>query len=145
MIANPKIIFLSVTTNQQKIASICLHIQQHFIKNEAVMIWVSNDLAMQYLDDLLWKFPSDSFLPHVVSNIESREKIIISSVQKNLNQAKVLVNLSSTPCLNVEQFEYIYELYDETHPDKLHQSKQRHQAYLERNFSLISNGAFSSQ
>lgn len=131
----PNVIFLSITTNQQKIASICQHVQKHFDRSEPILILAPSEQAVQYLDDMLWKFPEDSFLPHEASQASSKEKIVITTVHQNLNQSKILMNLCPEPCPIAEQFETIYELYDQTHSDKVEQSKRRHEAYVQKGFN----------
>lgn len=132
----PNVIFLPVKTNQHKIGCICYSIQTHFAKGEAILIIAPSEQAVQYLDDLLWKFPDDSFLPHVVSQSPCKEKVVITTLSQNLNSAKILMNLCPESCSIAEQFEIIYELYDETHPEKLEQSKRRHQTYSQKSFNI---------
>lgn len=132
----PNIIFLPISSNQQKIGCICHHIQRHFDSGDTLLIIVPSEQAQQYLDDLLWKYPEDSFLPHVVSQAQCNEKIVITTLSQNLNNSKILMNLCPESCPIADQFETIYELYDETHPEKLEQSKKRHQAYVQKGFNI---------
>lgn len=135
----PQIIFLPIRTNQHKIESICQTIQKHFEAGDTFQILAPGMVAVQYLDDLLWKYPESGFLPHRASEIECKENIVITTQIKNLNGAKVLMNLCTNPCLIAEEFEILYELYDETQPDKFEQSKQRHQVYSQKGYSCIFN------
>jgi len=42
------------------------------------MILVPNIEAAQYVDSLLWKTPTDSFIPHVITQSTSSEWIVIT-------------------------------------------------------------------
>lgn len=133
----PKIIFLPVRTNQDKIENICQTVQKHFDRQDNLLIIAPSPVAVQYLDDLLWKNPLDSFLPHVTSQIECKDKVVITTITQNLNHAKILMNLCQEPCPIIEQFEIVYELYDETHQEKLEQSKRRRQIYIQKGYYQV--------
>lgn len=133
----PNIIFLPITTNQQKIECLCHNIQKHFDSGNSILIIVPSEQAVQYLDDLLWKYPEDSFLPHTAAQAQCTEKVVITTLSQNLNDSKILMNLCPEPSPIAEQFETIYEFFDETHPEKLEQSKRRHQAYSQKGFNIL--------
>lgn len=123
------IVFLRVADNGAKTARICNIVQQHFEHGDRVLIAVANDEVAGYVDQLLWRLPEESFLPHQIIRGHSDEKIAITTSKENYNKAKVLLNLcpDATPISN--QFEIVYELLDETHPDKLRLSHQRQKDY----------------
>jgi DNA polymerase III subunit chi len=125
----PKIIFLKIATNQQKIETICSCVQKHFENGDSVLILAPTTQAVQYLDDLFWKYPQESFLPHTAAQSPSKERIVITTLPQNLNNSKILFNLCPELCPLVEQFEIVYELEDGTHPEKLRQSQMKQQAY----------------
>lgn len=133
MTPTPKIIFLPVSTNQNKIGCICHHVHMHFDRGENILI-MAPEQALGYLDELLWKYPADSFLPHVVSKIPCKEKIVLTSSPVNLNEAQILINLCTDACPIADQFKMVYELYDETQPEKLELSRKRQQIYREKGY-----------
>lgn len=137
MKSNTKIIFLVVSSNSQKVGCICQHIQLHFNQGQSVLIVAPSVQAVEYLDDLLWKNPPDSFLPHLVSQDPIQEKVVITSLHENLNQASVLMNLCPQISPIAHQFDIVYELYDETQPEKLEQSKHRQKLYVEMGYATI--------
>lgn len=133
----PKIVFITVATNQEKISAISLQVQRHFEQEEPILILAPNEKAMQYLDDLLWMHPENSFLPHQIVNATSKEKIAITTLPQNLNQAKVLINVSPSICSIPEQFEMIYELYDKTSSEKMEQSQRRLETYQQKGLAVL--------
>lgn len=130
-----KVIFIPVSTNQNKISCICTTIQRHFEQGQSILIRVSNETAEKYVDNLLWKHPEESFLPHVATTVPTDDRVIITQDMKNLNNSSILFNLSTQPFLS-DEFEVIYELYDETHHEKLLQSQSRRRIYKENGFIL---------
>lgn len=120
-----KLIFLRVTDNQTKLRRITSIVQQHFVKGERVFIIVPNDKAASFVDELLWKMPEDSFLPHSTAPCSSNERVVITEGSENPNQATIAINLRSEPIKEYGQFEKIYELFDQTEKDKERQSKQK--------------------
>lgn len=126
---NPAIIFLRVTDTNTKIRRIVRTIQQHFLSGDSLIIFVPNQQAAEYIDSLLWRVPSDSFLPHTVANESCRDRVVITQGNSNINGAKVALNLTPKPCADHGTFEKIYELWDQTDGKKVQQSKDKMQEY----------------
>lgn len=126
---SPTIIFLKVADNQSKMALICDTVHKHFLAGEVVLLTVPNGDAANYLDQLLWKFPAESFLPHSVSEKASNDPVVITTGKSNPNNAVVLFNLLPDVNPGYNTFKVVYELFDETHPEKLRLSQQRQQIY----------------
>lgn len=125
----PMIIFLRVADNSAKTARLCTIVQQHFEHGDRMLITVANDEVAGYVDQLLWRLPEESFLPHQIVRGPSEEKIVITTGKENYNKAKVLLNLCPDASPISSQFQIVYELLDETHPDKLRLSQQRQRDY----------------
>jgi len=120
---------LKVKSNQEKLSKLCQTVKYHFDRHERLLIAVPNDEVARYLDNLLWRFPPESFLPHKVVSKESDFPIVITTTMENLNRASILINLlpgANPICL---QFDTIYEIYDETDPVKENLSRERLTAY----------------
>ena len=125
-----KVVFYSVKDNSTKLQFICNKAKEAFQHEKRLLIVVSNLEAAKYVDALLWRFPDDGFIPHVISDVATNEWITITTQEKqNVNQATCLLNLRQAPCSLYHQFEDIYEFYDETHPQKIEFSQKRIQFY----------------
>jgi DNA polymerase IIIc chi subunit len=92
------------------------------------LILAEDEKAVLYVDELLWKFPSTSFLPHVSSDKETSAFIAITRSRININQAKFAFNLCPTPLL-IEGIRLIYDFEDLTSPLKQQLSAIRFDAY----------------
>ncbi|NGX42575.1 MAG: hypothetical protein K940chlam7_00855 [Chlamydiae bacterium] len=121
----PTVIFLRVTDNQTKIQRLGATVQQHFERGNRILILVPNENAATFVNDLLWKQPKESFLPHAKSSEECQDRIVITTNQENLNDATIAINLCEDTITNREKFERIYELLDQTTASKEQQSRQK--------------------
>jgi DNA polymerase-3 subunit chi len=132
------ITFIQVKDNKSKIETICSTIAERYRLGEKVLIYVATEQAACYIDQLLWRSPEESFLPHSILDKPTNERIVITLLTQNLNQAENLFNLSPTVPPFYDQFRAVYELMDETDPAKLQASLQRKKEYeLERQTNVI--------
>ena len=123
-----RIVLFNVDSNQKKIHFLCETVKMHFEKKEPLLLFVSDDKGLTYVDELLWKVPEESFIPHIISAKETEEKIVITKLRENLNQAKYVFNLCPTPILQTK-FTIIYDFDDKTSPHKRMLSQKRFEAY----------------
>ena len=130
MKSNIRIFFLRVKDNASKLHQICTTIHHHFVKRERVLVAVPSHEAAIYIDQLLWKLPEESFLPHSIGNFPTQEPIAITTEKTNINGAEVVFNLTPGLCSQVELFKTVYELYDLTSKEKEALSKKKHDEYL---------------
>lgn len=128
--------FISVATNQEKITKICQYIQMHFDNKEKILIAVPSTEAANYLDNLLWKMPPESFLPHKIVETSSTASIIITTSPLNLNQAPVLFNLLPSVHPHYQDYKVIYEIFDATDPAKKEASQKKFTFYESHNHNL---------
>ncbi len=128
-----KITFYRVKDNTAKLTFICQKAQEAFQQEKRLLIAVPNLQAAQYIDQLLWRTPEESFMPHVVTDMPTQEWIAITlQEQVNVNQALRLLNLCPHPSSLYQQVEEVYDFYDETHPQKKELSEQRLRFYQEK-------------
>lgn len=134
-----KVIFYRVKDNSSKIQLICTKAQEAFQQEKRLLITVPNLQSAQYIESLLWRLPEDSFLPHVIADFPTTEWIAITLQEEhNVNQATRLLNLCSTVSPLYQQVDEVYELYDETHPQKIEFSQQRLNHYQTKNIQVLS-------
>ena len=110
--------------------------QSHFEKKEPFLILVEDSRSQQFVDELLWKIPETSFLPHIASDDPVKDLIAISKMKKNVNGARVAFNLCPTPLLIEGPFRIIYEFEDLTSPSKKSLSSLRFDAYKQAGFLI---------
>ena len=129
----PRVIFYRVKENATKIQLICKKGEEAFSQEKRLLIAVPNFQAAQYIEELLWRNPRESFMPHVVTDTPTSEWIAITMQnEKNVNQATRLLNLCTTPSPFYEHIKEIYEFYDASLPEKGELSEQRLQYYTSK-------------
>jgi DNA polymerase IIIc chi subunit len=124
-----RVIFLQVRENLIKLQRIVEISRAHFQKKEPILIFVEDEKAAQFVDELLWKMPETSFLPHIISEASTTEWVVITKGKKNLNQAKIAFNLCPQPLLIEGPFKTIYQFEDLTSSAKKNLSALRFEAY----------------
>lgn len=122
----PKVNFFYVKNNQAKLQWICTRASEAMKQETALLIMTPNEESATYIDQLLWRLPEESFIPHALIYGQTKELIAVTTVtNQNLNQARRLLYLCSHISPIYHQFEEIDELYDDTHPQKMEWSKKR--------------------
>ena len=129
-----RVIFFQVPDSQSKLKRIVETTQFHFRRKEPFLIFVEDEKGEKFVDELLWKLPVASFLPHVASD-QTQEMVAITKAKTNANGALFAFNLCPTPLL-LPGFKTIYEFEDLSAPNKTHLSSIRFQAYKDAQFSL---------
>lgn len=138
MIKKAKITFHHVKTNGAKIDFICSKVHEIFHQEKKLLIIAPNFEAAVYLDELLWRVPEESFIPHKIVDTFSSESIAITMQNhQNINQASYVLNLSSVPSPLYTEVEQIYELMDQTDPKKMEASQKRLQFYESHKLSIV--------
>ncbi|HEV8051477.1 MAG TPA: DNA polymerase III subunit chi [Parachlamydiaceae bacterium] len=124
-----RVCFIRVTDNASKLQKLCAMIHDHFIKKDKVLIVVPSTEAAKYIDQLLWRMPEESFVPHAIASGATKEQIAITTNLTNLNSASVLVNLLSNIHPNPGPVDLIYELLDLTSKEKEEISRKKQDNY----------------
>lgn len=132
--AKTQIIFLKVATPQAKQNKLCEIVHFHFEKGDRILISVPSIEVARYVDELLWRLPEESFLPHVIVESSIDESVVITIKSENLNHATIVFNLQGLDSSLAGEVDTIYELLDETHPEKLKASKGRLESYQKRGY-----------
>ncbi len=132
----PEVIFLSVQDNKSKLGKIMGVIYDHYVSGERVLVRLPDEKAVAFLDDHLWQVPNDSFLPHEVAYDKSDEAVVLTTANRNLNDATILVHLCPEPSAMALRYRCVYDLKDETNTVQLERSRERYKAYRERGFTL---------
>jgi DNA polymerase-3 subunit chi len=129
--------FLKVFSQADKMQAICTMAQRCFDEEKSILFFTASEEAAAYADLLLWRFPPESFLPHIRSESATQETIVITTAAQNINQAKILFNLSPLPAPHWELFPLIYELYDTSHSDKVNAAQQKMSFYNSRSCKVV--------
>jgi len=98
-----------------------------------VYLFSASDAQAATLDDLLWIFRQDSFIPHERYPLVGTEgsPVLIGTASPAEVNAQVLINFTLALPDGFERFERVVELVDQQ-PDVLAKSRERFKQYRER-------------
>jgi DNA polymerase IIIc chi subunit len=130
-----KVVLFQIKDVKSKLIKLLQISMHHFEKKEKLLIQVDNEISQKFVDELLWKSPIDSFLPHSSSDNMIEDFIVITKSKKNINQALYLFNLCQDVTSLDTSFKIIYDFDDYTTMTKQAFSQKRFLAY--KNASLL--------
>lgn len=99
----------------------------------SIYLLAASDAQAAALDDLLWTFRQDSFIPHERYPLagEDDSPVLIGTILPTDRTAQVLINFTEQLPEGFERYERVVELVDQT-PDVLAKSRERFRQYRER-------------
>ncbi|MCB1777213.1 MAG: DNA polymerase III subunit chi [Candidatus Competibacteraceae bacterium] len=102
----------------------------------AVYLFTTSELQAAALDDLLWTFRQDSFVPHerYPAASEDASPVLIGAAPPVEVNAQVLINCTEALPMGFEHYERVVELVDST-AEVLAKSRERFRQYRERGFN----------
>jgi DNA polymerase-3 subunit chi len=98
-----------------------------------VYIFTTSEAQAAALDDLLWTFRQDSFIPHERYPLAGEESspVLVGMAPPAEVDAQVLINFTDVLPEGFERFQRVVELVDQ-HPEGLVKSRERFRQYRER-------------
>lgn len=132
-----KTTFFQVKSLQEKLDRITTIAKEYFEKKSPLLIRVPNKEALEYINELLWKYPQDSFLPHVVKDTTCDDFITICESDRNPNKASSIFNLTND-AISSSSFNKIYELEDTSSTQKNILAQKKYRLYKEMGFTIVS-------
>ncbi len=111
----------------------CRLVDKAYSLGHAVYVLAGSEAQAEALDDLLWTFRQDSFIPHERYPLTGEENspVLIGTVLPTEATAQVLINFTDRLPEGFERYERVVELVDQT-PEVLTQSRERFKQYRER-------------
>lgn len=133
-----KIFYISLKTPADKVRFLVKVATDHYQKNKKLFILTADNKTTEYVDNLLWAEPKESFLPHFASQTILDESIVISSEKANLNQAKVVLNLTAEPIDSVAlKLQSIIEIEDTSSAAKIQVFKKKLAYYQKESLAIV--------
>ena len=98
-----------------------------------VYVFTASEARAAALDDLLWTFRQDSFVPHERYPLMGEEgsPVLVGTAVPATVEAQVLINLADALPEGFERYDRVVELVDQ-HPEVLAQSRERFRQYREQ-------------
>ncbi len=123
--------------NQKELQNFaCRLAEKAYQQGNRILIKTDNADESRMIDDLLWLFKKDNFLPHAVSGTMNSEEqaILISHEAEATDDFQLLINISSTIAEN-NQFEQIAEILNQE-PARKQIGRQHYKFYKDSGFEL---------
>ncbi len=91
-------------------------------EKKKVLILVSNQAQIKEIDDVLWSYGKNKFIPHVTVYDKDfdfkRQPIVISDKEENVNNAEYLVLIKDVSENFLSNFSRIFYFYDQLNIDE---------------------------
>lgn len=118
----------------------CRLAEKAYALGNRIYVHTESEAQAQRLDELLWTFKQDSFLPHELcaAGREASAPILLGHDPEPLYQADVLINLSSQVPLFFGRFERVAEIVDGRESER-QQGRARYGFYRDRGYELKSH------
>lgn len=115
----------------------CRLVRKAFSQNLKVVCFSTNLENLRELDDLLWTFSDDDFLPHVMTGHEQIHDtpIVLTNKVEDIRHYDLLINLDKDCPSFFARFDRLVEIVglDETNKE---QARDRYRFYKDRGYPL---------
>jgi DNA polymerase-3 subunit chi len=111
----------------------CQRVEESFLAERRVLVWLDNDADAAACDDLLWTFADRSFVPHeLVGDASDWEEtpVLLASSRQPASPAQVIVNLGTDVPPGAAQAELVVEIID-ADPGRRQAGRARFRRYRE--------------
>ncbi|MCZ4321397.1 DNA polymerase III subunit chi [Pseudomonas anguilliseptica] len=93
----------------------------------------SNAAQCSEVDELLWRFKAESFVPHSLYEEDAQAPVVIGLDEVPTSAQGVLINLDSTLSPQVEHFSRVIEIVNQE-PDRLTACRENFRSYRQRGY-----------
>ncbi len=73
----------------------CRLIEKAYLQGQTTLVWCHDEEAVKKLDDLLWIFKEDSFIPHTTEIDSTPTAVHLIFQEENFINKDILINLRS--------------------------------------------------
>lgn len=130
--------FYLLGENAQYYLCLCKLTEKIYKMAMKIAIFSTSQTELQMLDELLWQYRDDSFLPHEIYNPdeETVAPIVLGSDGQAFTQKNVLINLTESVPLFYHEFERIIEVVrNDTHLKQ--QSRNKYKYYQSQAVQIV--------
>ena len=110
--------------------------EKAYTQNMQVMIWSANQAQADQLDQLMWQYRPESFMPHCQLNKPlPNTSVVISTGQDDLSHHGLMINLSNTVPEHFSRFQRMAELVIQK-KEVLNATRQHYGFFKDRGYPL---------
>ena len=103
-----------------------------------ILVRGTDEARMKKLNDVLWTYEANSFLPHGIKKdgFSDHQPIYLTAGNDNPNSAEVLITLDGAELDDSDQFSLQCTLFDGNNPDRLTQARAQWKALKDTESTL---------
>ncbi len=132
-----KVIFFTIKDSSAKVRALIQTVSSHFMRKEKIQIIVPEKNSLEFVDNLLWTQPKESFLPHSTEVLLPFQDLIFLSLPlPSVEPYPIVFNLCPAPYNPTPSLKILYELEDLTHPQKAAAFQSKFKQYQKAGFTL---------
>ena len=128
-----KVTFYKVANTAPTLKFVCQLIKKAFATQQQVLCLVDDDQTAEQLDQLLWEFEAETFVPHGMDI--DQQPVAISSVAEPGEHHQILINLQAEIPAWFSRFERVIELVQPESNDE-QAKRENFKFYKERGYAL---------
>lgn len=132
-----KVVFLNSSSPQEKINKLIQTVHSHFVEKKILYILTESPSVTSYVENLLWQYPKDGFIPNGTQSTPTNW-IIINSAQTFPENTFAFFNLTSKPFTPPSSTCKIFEFEESYAKVKKEIFEKKYKFYLESGYHLIS-------
>jgi DNA polymerase-3 subunit chi len=121
-----------------KLGYACVLVRKARAADCNVVLFSEDRNELRALDELLWTFAEQEFVPHVMAddpNARHTPVLLTSNDEAALPHSQILINLSAKTPSNFAQFERLFEIVS-SEPDAVAAGRERYRFYQQRGYPL---------
>ena len=124
-------------TRQKSLFFACRLLEKAYKEQKEVYVHVASQEAAEKLDDLLWTYKEDSFIPHALTPTKESypSPILIGYESTNVVEKESLLNLCQAFLPFHTQFKHIIEIvFSDPHVQQL--ARERYRQYRDHHYEI---------
>lgn len=131
----PRIEFyvLSTAVPAERLRAACQLAMKAWRAGMPVFLRGSDAQQCSEVDELLWRFKAESFVPHSLYQDDAQAPVVIGLDEEPGSAQGVLINLGSTLSPQVERFSRVIEIVNQE-PDLLTACRENFRSYRQRGY-----------
>lgn len=131
----PRIEFyvLSTAAPAERLRAACQLAMKAWRAGLPVFVRGSDAQQCTEVDELLWRFKAESFVPHSLYQDDAQAPVVIGLDEEPASSQGVLINLGSTLSPQVERFSRVIEIVNQE-PDLLTACRENFRSYRQRGY-----------
>ena len=128
--------FSSEQQSQAMLVHTCFQAAHFYRQNQRVLIYTRDQAQAHEVDELLWSFEPDSFVPHnLIGEGPTNGSPVEISWQPPRNRRPILINLNDTVPVFAQQYSFIVDFVPEEETLKV-LARQRYKHYKQQGFDV---------